>query len=366
MVTIKNKPAATVLSSSLSELVIQSDSVSVELSVTNEADGSYLYQEKLWTYSGIAVAYNLNEVIEIYMRDNGLSTLRVKISAQSLGQSDSVSVQVLYCENFDLSDSDISLFLENNFLTSLDSRRIAPGAKFSMHFFSGNPEREMYDIEFLFSVKDDPELKSLTYHGYSEKVADKIFSVSVDLENIRNFAASQNEVDASSVDVYSVNISCGSRYMALFVDKSLHSGESFLFRNIFNAIDWITIPALTTNKTEVERSVAALPGKSAFYDRSVTKSFEVQTGPVNFDEASLLEQLASAHEAFIYSPVGLKSGVMQYAVREILISESDISFSNADESKSVKFTWRFADNRPPVVLADPTRIFTSEYNKSFS
>ena len=53
-----------------------------------------------------------------------------------------------------------------------------------------------------------------------------------------------------------------------FFNNSLDDCETFYFRNCFNVWDWSTLPVATTAKTDVDRSVAIINGKSRFYNQS--------------------------------------------------------------------------------------------------
>ena len=51
----------------------------------------------------------------------------------------------------------------------------------------------------------------------------------------------------------------------------------------------------------------------------------------------------------------------------VLITDSTCEVQNGDDKlNSVKFTWRFAENRPYVRLSASPGIFTSPYNILFS
>ena len=366
MVTIQNIPVGPVISSSLSEVTIEADNDYIEFSLCDASENNILFHEKLWTFEGLAKIYNLNEIIENYMRSKAVSYIRVKMTAQYQDLKDEGVIEILYCEHFNLSDSDISSFISQNFLTSLQTRRIAPDAVFKLYLYSKDKVKDNFVIQILYSTSGEDHVRSCSLQGSPSEISDKFLSIEINLAGIIDTAAKDANTVGSAIDIKSFSVSCASRYAVFFVDKSLQYGETFIFRNIFNAIDAITVPALTKSKVDVERSVAVLPGKAAFYDRVVTKSYELQSGPLSTEEADLMEQLVAAHDVFRLIPVGLNNGVVQYAVKEILITDSEISNANDDETQSVKFTWRFADNRPPVLLADPYRIFSSDYNKVFS
>ena len=367
MLAFKNKLLGSVFSFSLAGITIESSSAYCSLNLSVGTSAQTIYSEKLWFHNGSVTVYNLNELIEDYMRDNKIISMLVSLTTTNdAGEHDNIAVNVFYCDSSEISEVMALDHFNSNFLTTLQSRRISPEYDFSLYLYSQNSEREFYELNISYSVQGEETLKSVLSHGYVQDFADQIYAVDLNMAELRRYAATDARVSASLIDIKSFSVSCGDRYAVFYVDKTLLLGETFIFRNIFNAIDWVTVPALTNSKIEVDRSMAVLPGKSAFYDRVVTKNYELQSGPLSFEEAELTEQLAASHEAYKYEPIGYVNAIKQYAVKEILITDSDISYSDSDEPQSVKFTWRYAVNRPPILLTDPARIFTSEYNKVFS
>ena len=164
----------------------------------------------------------------------------------------------------------------------------------------------------------------------------------------------------------SFTVRCGQRSVTSFVDNSLTDLESFYFRNCFNVWDSATLPVETTAKTDIERSFAIINGKSRFYNRYTAKTYEVQTGPLTSDEAEWIDQLFSSYDVFRIEP-DATNDVDPLVLAPILITDCTCEVQNCDEKlNTVKFTWRYTDNRPIVRLSASRGIFTSPYNIVYS
>ncbi|MCH5234765.1 MAG: hypothetical protein J1E16_05675 [Muribaculaceae bacterium] len=336
MVIIRNKPSGTIFSSSLSELIISSDNDYVELSLRTVGDEITLYKENLWVYNGSAIAYNLSDIIENYMREKGISMLWLQITAQYLDQHDVASVHIVYCDAMLESADDVSVFLSNNFLTRLNTKRVDPDSKFSLYFYSSASDREMYELEYYFFIEGVEDKKSITIRGYVDDESENIYSIGINMADLRRSAALAFHVDSSLISISSFSVRCGERSMDFFIDKSLQYGQAFFFRNIFNAWDFIIVPALTSESTEVEHSLADVGSKSVSYDRNVSKSYEVLTGPIDTDEAKLIADMVASHEI---------CRIIKDVSYPVLITDSECIIKDGEVLQTAKFSWRYAVNR---------------------
>lgn len=120
-----------------------------------------------------------------------------------------------------------------------------------------------------------------------QPTGDSLSSIIVD-------AASFAAVRPGDITLLNFTVSCGLRSISCFVDNSLDDHETFYFRNCFNVWDWATLPVAATAKTDVDRSVAIINGKSRFHNQSTAKTYEVLTGPLTSDEAEWIDQLSES------------------------------------------------------------------------
>lgn len=370
-----------ITSSSLEDFNITTDYDYLDLVVADKA-GNVLLSERFWAFGGKVTLTDVASLIEIDLRSKGISIDEYHITASWTWEGDEsdesqpvpepgsryqtafVNLKVLYCQCFNITDENFYEYVLQNFLTTLQMRRLPADFLMSVPFFS-EIFRENFEVAINYRVNDNPEILRFSYSEESLPVSNEIYEIRLSQKDMLERIKASSTV-AGSVEIVSFSVACGARYLSCFIDKSLGDGQTFMFRNIFNAWDYFTFPALTTAKTDVSRSLAVMPQKSVFYDKAVTKSFDVETGPVDIPEAEFLGELAASLEVYRYVPLGLVDGFTKYAVKEVLVTESDIQYKDNERLQSVKFTWRYADNRAPVILDLPYRIFTDEFNKVYS
>lgn len=358
-----------ILSSSLSSLVIETDKDIVKVTLNNEM-GESLFSEEYYVYDGKVNVFDIGSIIESDIKMKGECIASYTIAVEWFNrsivtgspsdplnyQSDSVFFKAFFCEASLPGIPDLAGWITKKFITTVDSRRIPPEFSFQVYFFSDKKETDSYEVNCMYRIKDSDEVNKFVTHGYPAKFSDNLFYIDLSDKIIFQwFLTAKLPID--NLQIISFSVECGDRYLSFHVDQSLTNGQTFFFRNIFNAWDFVTFPAQTSEKTDVERSLANIGPESVFYDKTVSKTYEVQSGPVNRDEVDLISQLIASHEVLrICNDVSFS----------VLITDSDCSLNDGQELQSVKFNWRYADNRPPFMLSDRTRIFTKEYNKVFS
>ena len=124
------------------------------------------------------------------------------------------------------------------------------------------------------------------------------------------------------------------------------------------------MPVLTTAKTDVDRSLAVINGKSQFYNQSTAKTYEVEATRLTSDEAAWIDQLFSSYDVFRIEPDATNPDE-PLVLAPVLITDCTCEIHDGDEKlNTVKFTWRHTDNRPIVRLSASPGIFTSPYHIS--
>ena len=363
MAELFNIPSDIVFSSGLNDIVIPTDKDFLNLSLKDPEDET-IYDEQLNAHEGKVTVTDISEIIELDMRRKNkvfsVYKFYVRDRDSSGLQKEYYELKVIYCEAASLLKESAASFIDNNFLTTLDTRRVPSDARFSLFICSENIQSYGYDMQVYYRLKDSDEIESYVssppIHGSG------LFEIEIDIPVIRKSRANVLGIDERQIEIVSFSIRHENRYAAFFVDKSLDTGKAFYFKNIFNVIDSAFFPALVKSKTEVSRSLASVGNVSMFYDRSVSKTFEIESGPVDIREAGLIAQLVASPAAFVV----MDDNSPDLSLKEILITDSDASFDDSDDTKSVKFTWRFTDNRPAFLFSDSKRIFTSQFNKVFS
>lgn len=362
-------PPGIVLSSAIGEIVVDVDGSFVDVTLTGPGNIAVL-TERYYAYGGRVTLYDLASLIEAEMRSSGQSyadfTLRVFTDTPA-NKADSRVLHVLYCDRFTVC-TDVPAFLRENFLTTLSMRRVATGSTTSLFLYAEKGESIEYTIAHSFHKEDSA---ALYHHQFTRDVgktaaASGIVQLNIPLSSIIADAASFAVAPLGSVVPVAFTVRCGQRSISCFVDPVLNDIESFYFRNCFNVWDTVVLPAVTTAKTDVDRSVAIINGSSRFYNQSTAKKYDVETGPLTSDEAEWIDQLFSSYEVFRFEPNPVDDSD-PYIMAPVLITDCTSEIQNGDEKlNKVKFTWRYADNRPIVRLSASPGIFTSPYNIVYS
>lgn len=190
--------------------------------------------------------------------------------------------------------------------------------------------------------------------------------VSFSVDEIINFALNQTAEDPGGylVKVAYFAISYGTMQKLFYlVDHPFFL--TFGFRNMFNAYELLDVVGVITRKTKYDRDIAVCSGIAKQYNQTVERTYEMQTGPLTNEQVREMEQLIGSREITLYA-----SGIGY----NVIITDHSIEVSNEDESlNSIKFTFRFAGERPVLVADDfsslmpsRTNIFSHEFTAEFA
>lgn len=366
--SISNKPQGLVLSSAVTEITVSVDGDFVDVSLSGPG-GVEVLAERYYAYSGYVTLYDLRSLMEMVMRSSGVAVADFKLKVYSGSEdvkADSCVFHVLYCDRFSLC-SDVPALLKENFLSTLSMRRIAPDSTLSLSLFAEEGESISYSVACSFRIRGSEEIRRHSFSADSGKtaVSSDVVQLNISAASLCDAAATSAGAKISDVELLSYTVTCGQRSMTFFVDRSLRDSETFWFRNCFNVIDFATLPSVSSAKTDVDRTLAVVNGRSRFYNQSTEKTYEVQSGPLTSDEADFIDQLFSSYEVYRIEP-DVTNEDEPFVLAPVLVTDSTCEILHGDEKlNSVKFTWRYADNRPIVHLSISPGIFTSPYNIAF-
>lgn len=371
-------------SSAISVITVNTAAPRVAVALTS-ADGSLTYfAETYYTLNGHAALHDFRSIVEQVMRQmqTQLATFRITATPQGLPddapEADAAPVStdftVLYCDRAVdtlLSPSDL---IERQFLTSLPVRLASAYLPEVLHYvnprrtYTNDPEVILpiyLHIHYLRLDTDERRVK-FAVDGYTAPRNDglSVATYSVDYADL-----SERVAEASHpTQVLGVTVDIGRRSATLLYP--LHSPLStlrFYFCNMFNVPEVAEIQAVTTAKQKVKTAEAVCDGSLRLYDHSVTQEYEVEADGLSLDRARWLAQmLASRDMRLIDRPMG-EEDFLNENYPEILITDSTCELSDGDDELSkIKFTYRFAAERPLSGLAVADRIHTSQYKNPFN
>lgn len=357
------------LSSNLREVKIYVDGVYVDVTLTGPG-GMVILAERYFAYGGQVTLCELSSLIESEMRSSGEAyadfTLRAYTDTPA-NNADSHTFHILYCDRLTVC-TDIPQFLKENFLTTLQFRRVPEKSTTSLFLFADKGEVLEYSVSYNARViESGANVRNTFYIDGGTATTNGIRQIDISAGMIIADASAKMGKRLSEMEVVSFTINCGQRSATFFVDRSIPEyANSFAFRNCFNLWEVASLPLLTTAKMEVDRSTATVNGTSLFYDQSVNKTYEVTAGPITSDEADWIEQLLTSRDLRRFEPNDCDD-TEPYILQPILITDMTCDISDSDEKPNiVKFTWRYTDNRAIVRFSASRGIFSSPFDTRYS
>ena len=355
-----------VLSSDLPDIDIFTDRDFVDVCILQS--GSALLSDRYYANAGKASVCDISPLVEQALSGDTESNIgEFTIEATADGEeADPVKFTAMFC-NRATGLFDPAEWLTQNFLTTVRSRRIAPDGWLSLSWYT--TAKEGIVLYVLMTYLDDSGNRQVYrwLHSGNGLIAheDGIRSVCISLRELRD--ALKEKCKVSDPTLLSFTVQRGERMATYFVDPALADAPVFHFANCFHILEQLPLPGATTSKIKADRSVATLGKTSRFYDVTVSKEYEMQTAGLTSDECELIEQMFVSDDARIPYGEAMKYETDFYAMQPVLITDftSEISDGN-DKLNSVKFTWRFADNRPQVSVPDSPGIFNDKFNPIFS
>lgn len=366
---INYKPTGIMLSSALGDVGISIEGTYVDVTLTAPG-GIVILSERYYAYGGQVTLYDIASLIESEMRSSGSTfadfTLRVFTDTTS-NKADSHTFHILYCDRFSVC-TDVELFLRENFLSTLRFRRVNDNSTTSLFFFTFAGDSLAYSVSYLArKIENGAKIRNTFTLGSGNATGWGVQQINVAVSSIVADAAAKAGVRLTEVEVVSFTVTCGQRSISCFVDRSLSDPDNcFAFRNCFNCWDVAVLPHITNAKTDVDRSTAVINGSSRFYNQSVNKTYEVTAGPLTADEAAWIDQLLTSYEVFRFEPNDCDE-TEPYLLQHILITDMNCEISDSDEKpNTVKFTWRYTDNRAIVRFSASRGIFTSPFDYRYT
>ncbi len=262
--------------------------------------------------------------------------------------------------------SDVEKYLEENFLTTLPIRRIPETDFAGLYYYIKKDESIESSVTINYRVKNMEEIQTATVVFDQGKTAShsEVIDWGIRLSDLVKHCSDAMGVAESDITIISFEAVAGMRSATFIIDRNLDKHNRFVFRNCFNVEEEMYYGKLTTTKTSVEHSTAVVNGVSQFYNQKTTKTYETETIKLTSDEAEWIDQFLSSY--LVYRPIYNKE-TKSYNRLLALITASTCEIQDGDEKLNyVKFTWRFADNRPFMQLPHYPNIFSETYNNTFS
>ena len=366
MIKIQNFRAM-MLSCHIGTISILTDKEYIDVDIsTTEKD--YLLSERYYATDGKVTLYDLRSLVEQAMRPHGIVVTNVWFEVyvdtpdEHSDDYDRAGFKVIYCDR-DIDIYDFEPLLKSHFLTAAASRRVAPESFMFLPFFAYSNEAVNYEV-YCDYISGGLHSHCWFAGPYQQITAssDGVWTHTIFCKEIQRQA---EDMVGAEIELTAFTVRVGDRAASFFIDKSLSGTRPFYFRNCFNVPDNLFVPAVTTAKTKVDRSLAVLGTVSQFYDATCEQTYEVQSAGLTADECSLAEQMFCSDDVRTPYESAPDDGDFD-ALRPVLITDSTSEIADDPEKpNTVKFTWRYAENR--IAQRNPlgVGIFTEPYDYTF-
>ena len=342
-------------------LVLTSALYSIKASTTNPkvrveiirdpaGDSDCFFSTELYSINGIVELSDIGSIIEEQFR------LKSRISdiIEIRFDNTSTAFTAVYCEYILDPDFDCT----KCFLTASAISMVHRNSPISLsHFSDGSSE---YIVNIVGHDRDG--IVAAVSRKFIRK--NQSLSVSFSVNEIIEAALAPAEGETPLVSVAYFAITYAS-FQKIFYVVEHPFFLTFLFRNMFNADEYVDIVCTVTRKTEIDSETAICDGRLQQYDRVVSRTYNVQTGPLTDNQVSEIEQLIASHL--------IRLCTSDYDFN-VIITDHTVEVDNDDETlHSIKFSFRFTDSRPRVVSSDlrslmpsSSHVFSNEFSAEFA
>lgn len=375
MIKIQNFRAM-MLSCHIGTISILTDKEYIDVDISTTETGKLL-SERYYATDGRVLLYDLRSLVEQAMRPYGIVVMSVwfevyvDIPDDHSDDYDRGGFKCIYCDR-DIDIYDFEPLLRSHFLTAAASRRVAPESFVFLPFFAYYGELVNYEVFVDYVLKGtwDEERGTRTAGHCSFKgplqqtsaTSNEVWTHTIFCADVKRHA---EDMVGGEVELTAFTVRVGDRAASFFIDKSLAGTRPFYFRNCFNVSDNLFVPAVTTAKTKVDRSLAVLGSVSQFYDATCEQTYEVQSAGLTADECSLADQMFCSDDVRTPYESAPDDGDFD-ALRSVLITDSTSEIAdNPEKPNTIKFTWRYAENRIEQRNPLGLGIFTEPYDFTF-
>ena len=366
MIKIQNFRAM-MLSCHIGTISILTDKEYIDVDISTTETGKLL-SERYYATDGRVLLYDLRSLVEQAMRPYGIVVMSVwfevyvDIPDDHSDDYDRGGFKCIYCDR-DIDIYDFEPLLRSHFLTAAASRRVAPESFVFLPFFAYFGELVNYEI--FADFVSGGESGHCSFKGplqQTSATSNEVWTHTIFCAEVKRHA---EDMVGGEIELTAFTIRVGDRAASFFIDKSLAGTRPFYFRNCFNVPDNLFVPAVTTAKTKVDRSLAVLGTVSQFYDATCEQTYEVQSAGLTADECSLGEQMFCSDDVRTPYESAPDDGDFD-ALRPVLITDSTSEIADDPEKpNTVKFAWRYTENR--IAQRNPlgVGIFTEPYDYTF-
>lgn len=325
------------LSSALPDtFTTQTDAGEEYVEVDISLDGTSIYSTRLYANdAGDCTFYEFRQIVEQEMTSRNLCLASFEMHVYHTNGEEALEDKfIIFSRYRNAMAADTLGFLQSHFLVTRSFYVMPRGGYGSVPFFATADEEFSPYINCVFELDGNISHYRLEnpLHHFDKPY---VYYVSLSPMSVKARVDSAEGEDCGRLLSFSVHV--GSRDLSVFVVDDVPC-ISFLFRNCYNAFELLHVFGTTTFKTEVSRKEAVAGGITSFYDKSVSRKWEVTTVPLSLEEAHWYNEFLESDCVVLE---------LNNDFNDLRILVSDITSEISDSSKDkvcIKFSWRFEDN----------------------
>ena len=298
-------------------------------------EGQTIYSTRLYANaSGVCTFYEFRQIVEQNMIARNLCLASFELMVAHENGADELDDKYIIFSRYKNANNDTLDFLESHFLMNRTHCVMPRRAYGSLPFFATEQEDFAPYLECVFDRDGELwnyRLENPLYH-YNRPY---VYYVSLSPQSIKARIDNVEGEDCGKLLSFTVHV--GRRSMTVFVVDEMPT-IMFSFLNSYNAQEAMCVFGTTTLKTEFSRKEAVSMNVTSFYDKSVSRKWQVKTVPLTQEEARWYNEFLESD----YVTLELNNDF-----NDLRILISDITSEISDSSKDlvhIKFSWRFEDN----------------------
>lgn len=361
-------PSEVQLTSEVPDITIRTDAAALTIEI-NGANAT-AYKERLYPFNGHVTLRSVSSLLEDAMRAHGLSEAEFTIEAYGNTRSEhyaSVTLFVVFCDRQLVGGYSYD-FLMNNFLTDTQYKRIPADGIDTLYFYAPARASISYYAWYTYRLPGDTQDRTWSniFDANTRALAQGIFPIEIRIADLIAELAQRISRPVEDITMQAITIRNEDHLLTYYVSPHKPT-VAFMFRNCFNLLETVYLWAKTTEKLKVERSVAVCNQQSSFYDQTNTLTYEVETSPMTVEEAKWVEHLLASPDVRLVDPNTMALDPDTDLLPLVLITDLTSEIQDGREDMNIiKFTWRFADERPALRPPLPGRIHQDAFTPFFN
>ena len=329
------------------------------LAVTITIGGKTIYEEFLYPADGEVVVSDMADIFRPYARQQLAVSATVTIIEQSVDGETETNVETrqatlqVYYASVDIVGVDCSSFLDNHFLTLLNSTKKTSEGRLEYLHYRGKDAATVKAYYKPHDAEGDEETRTFN----ATAVAGNDVYTTIDV--------SPSRFSVENLDLLYYEVEAGKRMLRFVNDPSKPDcAPCLLFTNSFGCQELIYCEGKHEVNPEYTRDAAYIGGLKTNYRITEQRNFNADTGYLNTDMANWADDLFRSDEVYI---VNFVDGNPVVGKRITINSSTSKNDNLHDTLPRFTFSYVYAQRQHNVLdLQRGGRIFDNTFDNTFN